>query len=242
MWSDTGKVCVTTGARGAVIAEFEQAACDGDLPMMCSFGQEERVTTYRYVSWTRIGEMAHCRLWRTTRDGRHSRICNKRNRRWMEYLSASRGRVKNCSCTVAFALMVAASSPALAQEPVPAGRIKVVAGSAFVVHERREMPARVGDTVYETDSLTTGADGRIGVTLRDETRISLGPRSEVRLDRFLYSPADSQFAFVLSVVRGLATYVSGRIARLSPDAVRLETPSAIVGIRGTRLAIRVGDQ
>ncbi len=145
----------------------------------------------------------------------------------------------NRRCAMALTVVVAASSPAAAQQPVPAGRIKIVAGTAFVVHESRQIPATVGAIVFETDSLTTGPDGRIGVTLRDETRLSLGPRTEVRLDRFLYSPADGQFAFVLNVVRGLATYVSGRIARLSPDAVRLETPAAIVGVRGTRLAIRV---
>ena len=145
----------------------------------------------------------------------------------------------NRRCAVAFTLLVAASSPAAAQQPAPAGRVKIAVGTAFVVHEKREVPAKVGDIVYETDSLITGSDGRVGVTLRDETRISLGPRSEVRVDRFLYSPADGQLAFVLSVVRGLATYVSGRIAKLSPDAARLETPAAIVGIRGTRLAVRV---
>jgi hypothetical protein len=143
---------------------------------------------------------------------------------------------------VALTLLVAASSAAAAQQPTPAGRVKIVAGTAYVVHEKREIPAKVGDIVYETDSLITGSDGRVGVTLRDETRIALGPRSEVRVDRFLYSPADGQLAFVLSVVRGLATYVSGRIAKLSPDAVRLETPSAIVGVRGTRIAVRVSNQ
>jgi hypothetical protein len=45
---------------------------------------------------------------------------------------------------------------------------------------------------------------------------------------------------VLKVVRGVVAYVSGRIAKLSPDAVRLETPSAIIGVRGTRLVIEVG--
>jgi hypothetical protein len=43
---------------------------------------------------------------------------------------------------------------------------------------------------------------------------------------------------VLKFVRGIAAYVSGRIATLSPDAVRLETPAAIVGVRGTTVAIR----
>jgi hypothetical protein len=43
----------------------------------------------------------------------------------------------------------------------------------------------------------------------------------------------------MRVLNGVVAYVSGRIARLSPDAVRLETPSAIVGVRGTRVVMRV---
>jgi len=39
----------------------------------------------------------------------------------------------------------------------------------------------------------------------------------------------------------VAAYVSGRMAKLSPDSVRLETPAAIVGVRGTTVAIKVGN-
>ena len=96
-----------------------------------------------------------------------------------------------------------------------------------------------GQVVFEADGLRTGPDGRLGITLKDDTRVSLGPSSEVRLDRFMYAPADGQLGFVLKVVRGVAAYVSGRIAKLSPDSIRLETPEAIVGVRGTTLALRV---
>ena len=51
--------------------------------------------------------------------------------------------------------------------------------------------------------------------------------------------AAGNMAFVLRIVRGIAAYVSGRIAKLSPDAVRLETPTSIVGVRGTHMLIRV---
>jgi hypothetical protein len=44
---------------------------------------------------------------------------------------------------------------------------------------------------------------------------------------------------VLNVVRGVVAYVSGRIAKLSPDSIRLETPAAVVGVRGTTLALRI---
>jgi hypothetical protein len=137
-------------------------------------------------------------------------------------------------------LVITAATPAQAQQPSAAGRIKVVSGSAFIMRESKLVPAQVGQEVYAADGLQTGANGRIGVTLKDDTRFSLGPNSEVRLERFNYAAADGGLALVLKIVRGVAAYVSGRIAKLSPDSIRLETPSAIVGVRGTSLAIRVG--
>ena len=137
------------------------------------------------------------------------------------------------------ASVIAAQHSALAQQPTPAGRIKVAAGSVFIVRQGQAMPAQVGQVVFEADGLRTAADGRIGVTLNDDTRVSLGPNSEVRLDRFLYAPAEGRLGFVLKVISGIVAYVSGRIAKLSPDSIRLETPSAVVGVRGTRLAISV---
>ena len=142
------------------------------------------------------------------------------------------------SVALLFALLTA--SPAFGQASTPAGRIKLAAGMAFVVHAGQRVPATVGTPVYEQDSLATGADGRVGITLRDDTRLSIGPQTTIEISRFVYAQSDSQFAFVLKVVQGVVAYVSGHIAKLSPDAVRLETPSAIIGVRGTRLVIEAG--
>jgi hypothetical protein len=135
--------------------------------------------------------------------------------------------------------LVFAAAPALAQAPNAAGRIKLVSGSAFIVRGGALVPAQAGQPVYEADSLRTGANGRIGITLKDDTRVSLGPASEVRLDRFAYAPAEGQLGFAMRIVRGVVAYVSGRIAKLAPNSIRLETPAAIVGVRGTSLALRV---
>jgi len=129
--------------------------------------------------------------------------------------------------------------PAQAAEPASAGQIKVVSGSAFIVRGNTVLPAAIGQRVFESDKVRTGSDGRLGITLKDDTRFSLGPNSEVHLERFAYAPAEGHLALALNVVRGMAAYVSGRIAKLSPDAVRLETPGAIVGVRGTTLALSV---
>lgn len=127
--------------------------------------------------------------------------------------------------------------PAFSQA-VPAGRIKTVSGSAFIVRGDQTLPAQLGAELFEADALRTGDDGHLGVLLKDDTRISLGPASEVRVGRFVFAPAESRFAVTLRLVRGVAAYVSGRIAKLAPDAIRLETPAAIVGIRGTSLVLR----
>lgn len=140
---------------------------------------------------------------------------------------------------VAACLFALVAAPAFAQQPAPAGRIKVSTGEAFIVRSGKPIAARVGDSVLASDVLRTGADGTLGVTLRDDTRVSLAPASEVRLDSFLYNPSGGQLGLVLKFVRGVTAYVSGRIAKLSPDSIRLETPAAIVGVRGTTLTIRV---
>ena len=136
-------------------------------------------------------------------------------------------------------LVCAVATPAVAQERPAVGRIKVSTGTAFIVRDGAQVPAVVGQMVLEADGLRTGADGKIGITLNDDTRLSLGPNSEFKLERFTYAPADSTFALVVKFVKGAATYVSGRIAKVAPDSIKLETPAAIIGVRGTTLAINV---
>src|SRR5262245_20036325 len=110
------------------------------------------------------------------------------------------------SCISIVLVCLAAATPAFGQ-PSPVGRIKVASGSAFIVRQGQEIPAQVGQLVFEGDGLRTAGDGRIGATLNDETRVSLGPNSEIRLDQFQYSPADGRLGFVLGIVRGIVRYV-----------------------------------
>jgi hypothetical protein len=137
------------------------------------------------------------------------------------------------------AFVLATATPVAAQQSNPAGRIKLVTGTAFIVRGATTIPAQPGQEVFESDAVRTGPDGSIGLTLKDDTRLSLGPASEVRLEKFLYAPGSGGLGMVLKFVRGVAAYVSGRMAKLAPDSIRLETPAAIVGVRGTSLAIRV---
>ena len=141
--------------------------------------------------------------------------------------------------TLVVALVLLGAWPAAAQDTQIVGRIKSTGGSVSIVRQASTVPAQAGQALYQTDSVRTGADGHVGITLKDETRLALGPNTDIRIDQFVYSPGQGSLRLVLKIARGLVAYVSGRIAKLSPDAVRLETPSAILGVRGTRMVIRV---
>lgn len=119
------------------------------------------------------------------------------------------------------------------------GLVKVAEGTAVMLRGDQTLLARAGLALLEGDILRTGADGRLGVVLRDDTRVSLGPETEIRIDRFVFAPAQGRLALVLKMARGIAAYVSGKIAKLSPDAVRVETPVAIVGVRGSQFVAKV---
>jgi hypothetical protein len=128
-----------------------------------------------------------------------------------------------------------------AAQPAAAGRVKLASGAASIVRDGHVIAAQPGQAVFESDSLRTGADGRIGVTLKDDTRVSVGPGSEVRLDTFMFAPETGRVGLALQFIRGMAIYVSGQIAKLAPDSVRLDTPAATLGVRGTTLAVRVSE-
>ena len=126
--------------------------------------------------------------------------------------------------------------PLGAQVPV-VGQVKNVIGSAVVVRGGEEMPVIPGLDLQESDSLRTGTDGSLGLTLRDGTRVSLGPDTRLHLASYAFAPAENQLALSLRLLRGTLAYVSGRIAKLAPAAVTIETPSSIIGVRGTHLLV-----
>ena len=143
------------------------------------------------------------------------------------------------AASIVAGVLVGLLSAPLESREQPAGYVKIVTGAAIITRGGVETPARPGDAIYEKDGLRTGADGRLGITLKDDTRVSLGPNSEIGLSEFKFSPAEGQLALVMKLFRGVAAFVSGRIVALRSDGVRIETPHTIVGVRGSHVVIRV---
>lgn len=133
------------------------------------------------------------------------------------------------------------TSIATAQEKA-IGVVKLVKDHAFIMREDERVSCQAGDKVFQHDVLETDDTGSLGVTLKDNTRLSLGPKSRLSLKKFVFNPKQEEYSFVTEIIRGTLVYISGIMAKLSPESVLIKTPTATVGIRGTRLVIRIEDE
>ena len=117
--------------------------------------------------------------------------------------------------------------------------VKKVSGSASVVRQGQTIPAINGLEIWESDTLRTGRNGSIGIVFNDDTFLSMGPGSILIIDEFVFSPRQGKFSIVIRMLKGTAAYLSGLISKLSPDSAYFKTPSASIGIRGTKFVVKV---
>lgn len=118
------------------------------------------------------------------------------------------------------------------------GQVKVLKGDAHILRGDKRVDIAEGHDVFLNDEAITGTDGSLGVTLADSTTLSLGPESNLVIDDFVYDPAGQELGMGINLVQGTLAYVSGAIASLAPESVRLVTPTATIGIRGTKILIK----
>jgi hypothetical protein len=119
------------------------------------------------------------------------------------------------------------------------GQIKTLSGDVFIVRENVKSPAKMGDLLEKADTLMTGADGRVGLTFIDNSRFSLGPNSQIALEKFAFNPTTQDGEFVTKVDRGTLAVISGHIAHNAPDAMKVKTRTTILGVRGTHFLVQV---
>jgi hypothetical protein len=133
----------------------------------------------------------------------------------------------------------------LAQAPAAqhAGMLKAVRGSVQLLDtDGTARPARAGDAIAPIDRIVTEADSAASLVLRDGTRMVVGPSSRLDLKQFHFDPATRDGGLLVSLLRGSLRMVTGLIGKTQPDAVRVETQTATIGIRGTDFIVQAGAQ
>jgi hypothetical protein len=141
---------------------------------------------------------------------------------------------------LALLLAIVSPSPTRADgDEGAAGYVRSVSGSVRLIRGGTPIVVHVGDAVLPGDTLESDPGGAVGVTFRDDCRISLGPRSRLDLRAFEFSPAKRRYGFIVRLGEGSMHYISGLIAKLAPGSASIQTPTGTIAVRGTDFLLRV---
>ena len=136
----------------------------------------------------------------------------------------------------AVSLALAAAGPAWAND---VGEIKTVKGTVHVERDGKQIAATVGMPIRQSDTVVTGVDGTAGLTFSDNSLLSTGPNSVLVVDRYSFDSTTHAGRFDASLKQGTLAVVSGKMVKQSPDAMKVRTPAAIMGVRGTEFVVQV---
>ena len=137
------------------------------------------------------------------------------------------------------ATVLSAAIPALAADDV--GLVKVSKGSVQIERNGTKVAAPVGAPVQASDVIMTGADGSAGITFTDNSLVSVGPNSVFSIDKYSFDTTTHAGEFEGNLKQGRLAAVSGKMVKQSPDSMKIRTPSAIMGVRGTEFVVQVDD-
>lgn len=130
--------------------------------------------------------------------------------------------------------------PALAQSY--AGIVKTSKGSAAVERAGTRADLAPGAQLFQGDRVITGGDGYVGITMRDDTLLTLGPGTALNLDTYAFDPKTHDGNFLASLSKGMLSVVTGLIARRSPESFVVKTRISTMGVRGTEFIVEASEE
>lgn len=121
-----------------------------------------------------------------------------------------------------------------------AGFVKTLKGTVHIERSGGNSTVAIGSEVYSSDRIVTGPESSIGITLRDNTLLSEGANSILELNKFAFNTTTYGGALNATIKRGSLAVIDGKLSKANPDAVRYNTPTTTLGVRGTEFIIEVG--
>lgn len=118
----------------------------------------------------------------------------------------------------------------------PAGQIIVVSGAFRIIHANNTtVVPRRGDSFYSGDTLVTGSNGNAQVRFTDGGVLALKQNSALKIDNYRYTQDSSTDQSVMTFIKGGFRALTGLIAKQKPSSYSIQTPVAVIGVRGTNL-------
>jgi hypothetical protein len=123
------------------------------------------------------------------------------------------------------------------------GQVENAAGNAFLTRvDGSRVPASNGTKVFQGDIVETEGGASIGILFSDDTTFALGEDGRMVIDELVYDAEANTGNATFNVVQGVFSFVSGEISKVGSDAMSVKTPVVTIGIRGTSVAGRAGQE
>jgi len=94
--------------------------------------------------------------------------------------------------------------------------------------------------IFSYDTVKTG-NGKVGIEFIDATRVDVTQHSKLIIDEFVYDPNTKTGKLSLRAKLGTVRYASGQIAKNSATNVKITTPTATIGVRGTDFTMTIDE-
>jgi len=130
--------------------------------------------------------------------------------------------------------------PTIALANVDAGAIGKIRGSGVLERNNEVIDGDTGVGVMSMDTAVT-ARGQMQIDFIDDTRVDITEHSRLLIDEFVYDPDNGKAALGLRATIGTVRYASGQIAKNFKQNVKIRTPSATIGVRGTDFVMVVDE-
>ncbi len=134
-------------------------------------------------------------------------------------------------------LLAASVSTAALADPLQAGTVKRVTGLVTVERGPSTMPVLAGMAVMNGDLILTGSPGAVGIVLVDDTLLTAGANSRLVVSDVRFDTTTYEGNVIVRLLKGALHVVTGLVARQAPQNVRVETPTAVMGVRGTEFIV-----
>ena len=127
---------------------------------------------------------------------------------------------------VGIALLIGSTGASWSQQKI--GTTEIVINTVEGTVTSVAMPLSQGDAVYRDEGVRSRADSKAGLVMEDKTNVTIGPSSNIKLDRFVYGGPKTKGTIVVNLAQGTARLIVGDASKRSYTIL---TPTAAIGIR-----------
>lgn len=130
-----------------------------------------------------------------------------------------------------------ASPPARATTDEVIGNVATLTGTVTVIRNKNSLPLHLRDDIFLNDTVQTSTDSSLSITFNDATTFNLSANARITIDNYVYEEGGAKNAGIFDIGRGTVAFVAAAVAKTGD--MRIDTPTASLGIRGTTGLVEV---